>query len=276
MTILDTILEHKRVEVAARKAARPLSGLDMGCLDVGRASAGPVREFRGALLDPRRPAPRVIAEVKRRSPSKGPLRPDLDPAQVASIYEANGAAAVSVLTDERFFDGSPADLAAAREVVSVPVLCKDFVVDPYQIYEAYAAGAHAILLIAAVLDRPQLREYREVAESLGMAALVEVHDAAELEAAVESDAGIIGINNRDLRTFEVSLETTGRLLHLIPPQVVTVSESGIRDAMDREMLARLGVDAILVGEGLITAPDIATATREMCGIAQAVLQGSSR
>ena len=271
MTILDTILEHKRVEVAARKAARPLSSLDMG-----RASAGPARQFCGALLDPRRPAPRLIAEVKRRSPSKGPLHPGLDPAKVASTYEASGAAAVSVLGDERFFGGSPTDLAAAREAVSVPVLCKDFVVDPYQIYEAFAAGADAILLIVAALDPMRLREYREVAESLGMAALVEVHDREELEAAVESGAGLIGINNRNLRTFRFSLDTTRLLLPLIPPHVVTVSESGIRDAADREMLAALGVDAILVGEGLITAPDIAAATREMCGISQAVLEGSSR
>jgi indole-3-glycerol phosphate synthase len=212
--------------------------------------------------------------VKRRSPSKGPLRPDLDPAQVASIYEANGAAAVSVLADERFFGGSPADLAAAREAVAVPVLCKDFIVDPYQIHEAYSAGADAILLIVAALDREQLREYREVAESLGMAALVEVHDEAELEAAVESGARIIGINNRDLRTFEVNLDTTRRLLPFVPSHVVTVSESGIRGEADREMLAGLGADAILVGEGLITAPDIAAATREICGASHAVLEGS--
>jgi indole-3-glycerol phosphate synthase len=239
-----------------------------------RVLAGPVREFGGALLDPRRPAPRVIAEVKRRSPSKGPLRPDLNPAQVAAIYEANGAAAVSVLADERFFGGSLDDLAAARGAVYVPVLCKDFVVDPYQIHEAYSAGADAVLLIVAALDREQLREYREVAESLGMAALMEIHDEAELEVAVESGAKIIGINNRDLRTFEVSLDTTRRLLPFVPSHVVTVSESGIRGAADREMLAGLGVDAILVGEGLITAPDIAVATREICGITQAVLEGS--
>jgi indole-3-glycerol phosphate synthase len=269
MTILDTILEHKRAEVAARKAAHPLSSLDMQ-----RVGAGPAREFGGALLDPRHPAPRVIAEVKRRSPSKGPLRPDLDPAQVATIYEANGAAAVSVLADERVFGGSPADLAAARGAVSAPVLCKDFVVDPYHIHEAYSAGADAVLLIVAALDREQLREYREVAESLGMAALMEIHDEAELEVAVESGAKIIGINNRDLRTFEVSLDTTRRLLPFVPSHVVTVSESGIRGAADREMLAGLGVDAILVGEGLITAPDIAAATREICGITQAVLEGS--
>ena len=271
MTILDTILEHKRAEVATRKAVRPLSSLDMQ-----RVWAGPVREFRGALLDPQRPAPRVIAEVKRRSPSKGPLRPDLDPAQVAAIYERNGAAAVSVLADGRFFGGSLGDLAAAREAVAVPVLCKDFVVDPYQIHEAFAAGADAILLIVAALDPEQLREYREVAESLGMAALVEVHDRSELEAAVESGAGIIGVNNRDLRTFEVSLDTTRRLMPLIPAHVSTVSESGIRDVADREMLAALGVDAMLVGEGLVAAPDIAAATREMCGLSGAVLEGSRR
>jgi indole-3-glycerol phosphate synthase len=271
MTILHTILEHKRAEIAARKVSRPVSSLDMQ-----RTSAGQVRDFRAALLNAERPAPRVIAEVKRRSPSKGPLRPDLDPAQVASVYERNGAVAVSVLTDERFFGGSLADLRAARDAVSVPVLCKDFVVDPYQIPEAYSAGADAILLIASALDAEQLREYREVAGSLGMAALVEVHDRTELEAALESGAGIIGINNRDLSTFEVRLDTTRRLLPLVPRHVVTVSESGIRNPADRQMLAELGVNAMLVGEALVAAPDIAAATREVCGLSPAVLQESRR
>ena len=271
MTILDTILEHKRAEVAARKVARPLSSLD-----VERASAGQVRDFRAALFDLEHPAPRVIAEVKRRSPSRGPLRPDLDPAQAASIYERNGAASVSVLADEHFFGGSLADLRAARDAVSVPVLCKDFVVDAYQIHEALSAGADAILLIVAALGHEQLSDFREVAESLGMAALVEVHDRAELQAAVESGAGIIGINNRDLRTFNVSLDTTRLLLPFVPPHVATVSESGIRSAADRQMLAHLGVDAILVGEGLVTAPDIPAATRQICGLSQPALTESRR
>jgi len=270
MNILNAILEHKRAEIADRKVRRPLASLDME-----RPSAGQVRDFRAALLDPERPTPRVIAEVKRRSPSGGLLRPGLDPARVASIYERNGAAAVSVLTDNRFFGGSLADLAAARSAVSLPVLCKDFVLDPYQIYEAFSVGADAILLIAGALDAAQLREYREVAKSLGMAALVEVHNRPELEAAVESGAEVIGINNRDLHTFRVSLDTTRLLLPLIPSHLTTVSESGIHGQEDRDMLAGLGVDALLVGEGLIAAPDIATATRELCGLSRA-LAGRSR
>src|SRR5215210_3115391 len=250
MTILDTILEHKQVEVAARKLLRPLVTLNLE-----RMASGPVRDFGAALRDPRRPAPRIIAEVKRRSPSKGLLHPNLDAAQIASVYEQNGAAAVSVLTDEKFFDGSLKDLTAARKAVSVPVLCKEFIIDPYQVYEAFSVGADAILLIASALNTERLREYRELANSLGMDALVEIHNRIELEAALESGAEIIGINNRDLRTFEVNLDTTRRLRPLIPGHIVTVSESGIQSLRDRESMADIGIDALLVGERLIAAPD---------------------
>ncbi len=262
-TILDTIVAHKRAEVAARKAARPLSHM---ALHPG--AEGPIRSVRAALThpDPTRPKPRVIAEIKRHSPSRGPLRPDLNPAQVAAIYERSGAAAISVLTDHAFFGGSLDDLSQARQATSLPVLCKEFIIEPYQIFEAFMAGADAILLIAAVLDAVQLRDYYELAAGLGMEALVEVHDETELALALEAGADIIGINNRNLRTFEVSLDVTRSLAPLIPPSVVKVSESGIHTPQDRELMAELGVDAILVGEALVTAPDIASATRGICGL----------
>jgi indole-3-glycerol phosphate synthase len=260
-TILDRIVAHKRAEVAARKAARPLSRM---ALHPG--AIGPIRDFRAALTDWSRPAPRVIAEIKRRSPSRGSLRPDLDPAGLAATYERSGAAAISVLTDCAFFGGSPDDLSQARQATSLPVLCKDFILEPYQIFEAFMAGADAVLLIAAVLDAVQIRDYYELAAGLGMEALVEVHDETELALALEAGANIIGINNRDLRTFEVSLDVTRSLAPLIPPSVVKVSESGIHTPQDRELMAELGVDAILVGEALVTAPDIASATRGICGL----------
>ncbi len=264
MSILADIIANKREEVAWRKAIRPLSEITLQA-----QKCGPVRDFRAALCDPARHAPRVIAEIKRRSPSKGVLRPDLDPTEVASSYQRNGAAAISVLADSRFFGGSLHDLAAVSMWTSLPVLCKEFIIDPYQIYEARLAGADAVLLLASVLDGGQLREYRETAAQLGMAALVEVHNEAELDAALNAAGDIVGINNRDLNTFTVSLDATRRLLPLVPPGVVTVSESGIRTVRDRDELARLGVDALLVGEGLLTSDDLAAATREMCGVAPA-------
>ncbi len=261
MTILDTIVAHKRVEIAVRKATRPLSSV-IASVQHG----GMLRDFRASLVSAPRPAPRVIAEIKRRSPSKGLLRSDLDPAQIARTYEAHGAAAISVLTDCQFFGGSLDDLAAARRAVSLPVLCKEFIIDPYQIYEARMAGADAVLLIAAILDVETLRSYRELSAELGMAALVEVHNSAELDTALASGASILGMNNRNLHTFEVSLDTTRSLLSQVPPGVVTVSESGIQRGADREYMSALGVDALLVGEGLITANDIAVATGEICGL----------
>jgi indole-3-glycerol phosphate synthase len=269
MSILDTIVTHKRDEVAGRKRATPLTEI------LARLPGAPdVRDFAEALRDPARPSPRVIAEVKRRSPSKGVLKAGLDAVGTARVYERNGAAAISVLTDERFFGGSHDDLRAVRESVGVPVLCKEFVIDEYQVYEARLAGADALLLIVAILERQQLREYRELAASLGMASLVEVHDGAELEEALESGAGIVGINNRDLHTFSVSLDVTRALRPLIPGGVVTVSESGISARADCELMLELGVDALLVGERLVTAPDVGLATRLICGVTEAALEGS--
>jgi indole-3-glycerol phosphate synthase len=268
VNILDEIVAHKREEVAKRKTAIPLSILLQEI-----SAAEPVRSFRQALLDSARPAPRLIAEIKRRSPSKGELYPDLDPAGLARLYESNGAAAISVLADSRFFGGSLADLSAARRSVLLPVLCKEFVIDQYQIYEARAAGADAILLIAAILDLTQLRDYITVCRTLQMDALVEVHNALELEAALDAGATIIGINNRDLRTFTVSLGTTALLMPLVPPDVVVVSESGISGAADRQYVRHLGVHAILVGESLVTATDVAGAVRQMSGLRETAPEG---
>ncbi len=269
MNILDEIIRHKREEVAQIKAARPLSEV-LRNLDAG----GPVRDFQAALLDPLRPAPRLIAEIKRRSPSKGDLLTGLEPASLARLYERHGASAISVLTDGHFFGGSLEDLAEARGAVQIPVLRKEFVVDDYQIYEARRAGADAVLLIEAVLAPSELRDYLDLCSTLDMSALVEVHNARQLETALECGAEIIGINNRDLRTFTVDLDVTTSLLPLIPPGVMVVSESGI-DAAGREYMGEMRVDAILVGESLITASDIAAAVRQMSGMALDALEGAA-
>lgn len=270
-TILDTIVAHKHLEVEARQAAIPLSAL---LAELPGTSS--VRDFRAALVDSDRPAPRVIAEIKRRSPSKGDLRPDLEPVHLARIYEDSGAAAISVLTDNRFFGGSFDDLRAVRRAVSLPILCKEFVVDPYQLYEARLAGADAVLLIAAILSTQELRRYQQTASTLGMASLVEVHNQAELQSALSAGADIIGVNNRDLHTFAVSLDATRTLRPLIPEGIITVSESGVYTATHRKMMFDLGIDALLVGESLLTSPDVATSTRVICGLPTPKLQESIR
>lgn len=260
--ILERILAAKRDEVALRRQETPLDVL----ADAAKAQA-PARGFRQALA---RPGPvRIIAEVKRRSPSKGALRTDLDPAALASAYRAGGADAVSVLTDEPFFGGSAADLHAVRAAVPLPVLRKDFIIDPYQVYEARAWGADAVLLIAAALDAGQLRELLALVGQLGMDALVEVHTAAELETALVAGAELIGINNRDLRTFVTRLEVTLELAGRIPPGPVVVSESGIQSRADVERLAAAGVHAILVGESLVTSPDPLQAVAGLAGVPRA-------
>jgi indole-3-glycerol phosphate synthase len=208
---------------------------------------------------------RLIGEVKRASPSKGPLRPDLDAAALAAEYEANGAAAVSVLTDQRFFGGSLDDLRAAQQATGLPVLRKDFVLDPYQVYETRAVGADALLLIVAALDDETLLQLHSLARVLGMAALVEVHDEAELRRALAIRPAIVGVNNRDLRTFAVDLSMTARLRPLVPGEIVFVSESGIQTRADVQRLAALDVDAMLVGEALMRARDPGRRVRELVG-----------
>ena len=247
--ILDTILQHKERELAERKAALPLRAL------VQRAEAmDPPRDFAAAL---RQDGIRLIAEIKRASPSKGVFAPDLNPPALAQTYAENGASALSVLTDERFFQGSLDDLQAARAAVPIPALRKDFTTDEYHIVEARAAGADAVLLIVAALPPPRLRALLRCAQDWGMAAIVEVHTAEETAQASEVDAEIIGINNRNLHTFETTLQTTAELRALIPGDRIAVSESGIHTPDDVARLHGWKVDAMLIGEALVTAPDTA-------------------
>lgn len=220
------------------------------------------RDFRAALLAH---PPAIIAEIKKASPSKGLLSPNFEPVALAREYESGGAAALSVLTDQQFFQGSLADLCAAREAVSLPVLRKDFTLDEYHVIEAAAHGADAVLLIAAILDARRIRALRELAASYGMAALVETHDQAELDIALEAESGLIGVNNRDLRTFEVKLETSLQLAERIPPAVVKVAESGIHSAADVRLLSGAGFQAFLVGEHLMKSASPAEALRVLVG-----------
>lgn len=255
--ILDDIINAKRREVAERKKRTPRSILE-------RTVQGypPARDFRRALEG----GPcAVIAEVKRRSPSRGMIHEGMNAALTAAEYESHGAAAVSVLTDGAFFGGSDADLAAVKEAVALPVLRKEFIVDPWQILETRAMGADALLLIAAVLSEGQLREYGDLAASLGMASLVEIHDRRELEMALGADARIIGINNRDLRTFATDVGTSLALAPLVPGDRTIVSESGIDSRAQIETLMRAGVRAFLIGEALVAAADRGAKMRELLG-----------
>ena len=258
-SILDEIVAAKRGELADARRAAPLADLE-------RAAAGLARPLNlsGALLGG---GVRLIAEVKKASPSRGLLSPDFDPERLAATYVANGAAAVSCLTDPRF-QGELAHLAAIKESGAsgrAPVLRKDFIFDPYQVYEARAAGADGILLIVAILEPPLLTELLAAAQSLWMQCLVEVHDESELETALSAGSEIIGINNRDLHTFATDLAVTGRLAPLVPRGRVIVSESGIFTRDDIRMLRRYRVNAALVGEALVTAPDTAAKVRELAG-----------
>ena len=255
--ILDEICEHKRGEVVAAKAKTPLSELEDRI-----ESAEPARDFRGAL---RGEGISLIAEVKRASPSKGILMEDMDPATLGGFYEHSGAAAISVLTDEKYFQGSLADFVSVRRAVDVPCLRKEFIIDPYQIYESRASSADAILLIVRILSDEELKDFQALAHELGMACLVETHDAAEVERALEADAAIIGINNRDLTTFEVDMMRTLEIKKMVPGGKVLVSESGIRTRDDVRRLDKGGIDAILVGEALVTSDDISGKIREILG-----------
>jgi indole-3-glycerol phosphate synthase len=249
--ILDRIVAVKRDEVAAGRARSDLAAMRARA----EAQAG-ARDFVGAL---RRRVEAgdaaVIAEVKKASPSKGVLRADFRPAEIAASYERHGAAALSVLTDAPFFQGAPEYLAAARAATSLPALRKDFIVDPWQVYESRALGADAVLLIAAALDDAEMRDFEAIALTLGMAVLVEVHDEGELERALALDTPLVGINNRNLRTFEVTLETTLSLLPRVPAGRVVVTESGIVGAADVRRMRAAGVNAFLVGEAFMRADD---------------------
>lgn len=254
--ILDRILEAKRAEVAAAK--RCCSDADLRRRPLWKE---PRRGFKRALAA--RYGNAVIAEVKKASPSRGIIRANFDPAVHARQYEAAGATCISVLTDEPFFQGKVEHLEAAREACSLPLLRKDFVIDPYQIVEARAWGADAVLLIVAALDEPSLRALASSAEEEGLDVLVEVHDEAEMSLAVASGAQLIGINNRNLRTFVTTLDVTRRLAPLAPAGTLVVAESGIRSPADLATLRASGVGAFLVGEHLMTAPDPGTALESL-------------
>ena len=252
--ILDEIIEAKKEGLTKRKQTMPLSEL--------KAPSSKKRDFASAL---RGEGIQLIAEVKKASPTRGVICPDFDPLRLAQTYADNGAAAISVLTEERYFQGSLEHLAAIKAMLNqreIPVLRKDFIFDPYQVYESCAYGADALLLIVAVLSNEQLQELLSLSHSLGMQCLVEVHDEAELENAVQSGTKIIGINNRNLGTFSVDLTSTKRLRPLVPPDRIVVSESGIKDRADVVMLREWGVDAILVGEALVAANDVAAKMRD--------------
>ncbi len=258
MGVLDEIVAHKREEVAACRRARPLAGLEATC-----RSLPPARELAEALTRGAGRRVRLIAEVKKASPSKGVLAGDLDVTAQARAYAAAGADAVSVLTDARWFKGSLDDLIAVRAAVSRPVLRKDFTVDEYQLWEARAAGADAALLIVAALDRGALRDLYQAAKGIGVHSLVEAHTAVELEEALALGARVVGVNNRDLQTLETDLATSLRLLPLVPPGHVAVAESGIFTREDVERVARAGAHAVLVGEALVRATDVAAKVREL-------------
>ncbi|WP_375398293.1 indole-3-glycerol phosphate synthase TrpC [uncultured Sphingomonas sp.] len=258
MTILSRIMETKRAEVAARRATISMSDL---AARIGRQS--PPRGFRAAL--DAHPAPALIAEIKKASPSKGVIRTDFDPPAHARAYRAGGAACLSVLTDEQWFLGNDAYLEAARAAVDLPVLRKDFTVDPWQAHEARAIGADAILLIVSALEDHQLAEIEAAAIDCGLDVLVEVHDAGQLDRALRLKSRLIGVNNRDLRDFSVSFQRTYDLVGRAPAGCTFVAESGLSTRAELDAMAARGIRCFLVGEALMRAPDIEAATRELLG-----------
>jgi indole-3-glycerol phosphate synthase len=257
-TILDKITATKRDEIALAKSLRPPAEVEKAA-----AAAPAPRDFFGALSGG--PPIRLIAEVKKASPSKGVIRADFDPVAIARIYAAHGASCLSVLTDEQYFQGHLDYLRAVKAAVELPILRKDFILDPYQVYEARAAGADAVLLIAECLDDCGLRSLHRLIVDLGMTPLVELYEPTNLPRVLEAGAALIGVNNRNLHTFEVDLEHSIRLHEQVPRECVFVSESGIRGRADVERLQSAGVDAILVGESLMRQPDIGAAVDALLG-----------
>jgi indole-3-glycerol phosphate synthase len=261
MSILRKILEAKKEELMERKRKMPLSVLQMQF-----AEAPEIRPFAAVLKRETGEPIRLIAELKKASPSKGVFRSDFNAEKILLAYEQSPASALSILTDEKFFLGSLDNLALARRATTKPLLRKDFIIDPYQIYEAKVYGANAVLLIVAALDDVKLKELLSLAGKLGMDALIEVHTETELEKAINAGAKLIGINNRNLQTFEVDLGTTLRLRKLIPNSCVVVSESGIESREHVKALEDAGVDAILVGEALIRSDDPKAKAKELLGM----------
>jgi indole-3-glycerol phosphate synthase len=260
--ILKKIVEFKKGEVAAARAAMPLAELQALLGELEDRPRGFVRAIEAAHGSGWTP---IIAEVKKGSPSKGVIRADFDPLAIAETYEQNGATCLSVLTDEHFFLGNLGYLALIREHVRLPLLRKDFIFDPYQIYEARLAGADAILLIAAMLDLSTIRDFAGVARELSLDVLLEVHDRNEMEMALETDCRLIGINNRDLRTFVTDLATSEQLAPLVPAGRIVVAESGIETRCDIERLQQGGAQAFLIGESMMREADIGAKLRELTG-----------
>jgi indole-3-glycerol phosphate synthase len=253
--MLDKIVAQKREHVEQRKKA-----VTIACLQQRIARQKPTLDLALALKSEHI---RLIAEVKQASPSRGMLSPNFDPIELAQKYAEGGAAAISVLTEANYFMGSIEHLAAIKEVVQLPLLRKDFIFDPYQVYESRAYGADALLLIAAILHQRQLKEFVSLSHSLGLRCLVEVHNKSELERAAVSEAEIIGINNRDLNTFTTDINTTRFLRSLVPIEKIVVSESGIKSRSDMEKLRKWRIDAVLVGEALVTASDVRAKMKEL-------------
>ena len=266
-TFLDKIIRHKRQEVADRKRRLPVEGLKEQIRTLGRP-----RNFFNAVTTPGRWKVNLVAEVKKASPSAGVIRPDFDPVKIAEAYEAAGASALSVLTDEKFFQGRLEYIQAVRDRAKLPVLRKDFVIDPYQVYEARAAGADAVLLIAECLETSQMIDLQILATELNLTCLIEVHDLDNLMRVRDHVIGfphrsysLLGINNRDLRTFKTDLGTTLRMAELVEDRGVLVSESGIHTKQDLEKLAQAGIRAVLIGESLMRSDDIGAKIRDLFG-----------
>jgi indole-3-glycerol phosphate synthase len=256
--ILHDILAHKKIRLAESMARVPLEEM----IDLAERMAKPL-DMWAALSGE---GLKLIAEVKKASPSRGLIRPDFDPVAIARTYADNYAAAISVITEEDYFQGNPDFLVQIRSDLDwprPPLLRKDFIFDPYQVYESLVYGADSLILIAAILTPPELEELVSIAHHLGMEPLVEAHDEAEMDAALVCGARIIGINSRDLKTFETDLSVIARLCPLVPPGRIVVSESGIRTASDIQEMRRLGVNAVLVGEALVSSPDIGNKIREL-------------
>ncbi len=256
--MLNKIIKNKKIEIEDKKQKVSLSVLKARLMEVGRT-----HPFKEAISKPG--GINLIAEIKKASPSRGVLRGDFNPVEIAKIYEENGARAISVLTDEKFFQGNINFLTEIRKATTIPLLRKDFIIDKYQIYESRAYGADALLLIAAILSREEMDDFLSLSRDLSMNCLVEVHTEEELRKVLDTPAEIIGINNRDLKTFEVDLSATARLKRLIPPGRIVVSESGIQSREDVQLLAEDKIEAILVGESLLRSEDIGEKVRELRG-----------
>lgn len=246
--ILDDIVEYKKGELKNSRELIPLVELQHKLKDMH----SPLDFYSIAISDS---SPKIISEIKKASPSKGIICENFDPIKIAKSYEVNGASAISILTDEKFFQGSLDYLSQIRTVVNIPLLRKDFTIDPYQIYEARAHGADIVLLIAAILDKDQIKEYLEIVDSLDMNAIVEIHNHEELDKVIDTGCKIIGINNRNLKTFEVDLSTTVELIKYIPEDILVISESGISDLDDIRILRKLGVNTFLIGESFMKSDD---------------------